>query len=146
MSPMSERPSRRMWGPRTGLLAIVAGIALLTAGCSGSSSPAGSAAPSAAGGAAGRSASPSAGSGRPSAAAGRITPQRELAYSECMRSHGVPGVPTSLPSIAPGSVPTSNGPHFKAAQANGPGPGSPQWEAAQKACRSLMPAPAEVPG
>jgi hypothetical protein len=121
--------------------AIVAVIALLASGCS--ASPAGGSGGSTAGG----SARPSAGgSGGPAAAGRRITPQKQLAYSECMRSHGVPGVPTSLPRIAPGSAPSSNGSHFKAVTVNGPNPGSPQWQAAQQACRSLMPVPAEVPG
>jgi hypothetical protein len=84
------------------------------------------------------------GSGGPSAAGRRITPQQLLAYSECMRSHGVPGVPASLPNPVPGKPPSQG--HFKPVQANGPGPGSPQWQAAQQACQSLMPTPAKVPG
>ena len=125
---------------RSGLLVIVAGSAMLTAACSGSPSGGGSgAAP-----AAGSLASPSGGSGG-SPDAGRPTDRRkQLAYSKCMRSHGVPGVPTSLPGPVPGTPPSTG--NFGAAPASGPGPGSPQWQAAQQACRSLMPMPAMVPG
>jgi hypothetical protein len=135
------RRLRRMRWPRTGLLTIVAVIALLIAsGCSGS--PPGHSpgrAPAAAG-----SASPSPGPGG-SSAPGRPTGQpKQLAYSECMRAHGVPGVPTSLPSPASGKPPSQA--NFRPAQANGPAPGSPQWDAAQHACRSLMPAPTLVSG
>jgi hypothetical protein len=142
-SPFSGSPWTR-W-PRTGL-AIVAVTALLTAACSGSSSAGGSGGSPAARG----SASPSAGSGgSPAAGASpavgtRISPQRQLAFSECMRAHGVPGVPTSFPAPVPGNPPSTG--NFKPAQANGPNPGSPQWNAAQQACRSLAPAPAKVPG
>jgi hypothetical protein len=130
---------------RTGLVAIVAGIALLTAACSGSPSAAGGSggAPATAG-----SASSPAGSSPGSSSAGRPAANgKQLAYSKCMRSHGVPGVPTSLPSVVPGSAPSPNGPHWNAAApVSGPNPGSPQWQAAQQACRSLMPSPALVPG
>jgi hypothetical protein len=143
MTPVS---ARRLW---PGLLAAVAAVALLTAACSGSSSPGGS------GGspAAGKSASPSAGSGRSPAPAGsggpsvvgrRISPRRQLAFSECMRSHGVPGVPTSFPGPVSGTPPSTG--NFKPVQGNGPNPGSPQWNAAQQACRSLAPSPVKVPG
>jgi hypothetical protein len=126
--------------PWTGLLAIVAGIALLTAACSGSPAQGGSGeAPAVRG-----SASPSRGSGGSSAAGRPVTQQRQLAYSECMRSHGVPGVPTSFPKPVLGQPPSKGS--LEPAQADGPGPGSPQWQAAQQACQSLMPSPAEVPG
>jgi hypothetical protein len=131
--------------PRTALLAIVAAIALLTAACSGS--------PSAAGGSgrapatAGSTSSPAARSGGSLSAGSPSADQKQLAYSKCMRSHGVPGVPTSFPSAAPGSAPSPSGPNWKAAApVSGPNPGSPQWQAAQQACRSLMPLPALVPG
>jgi hypothetical protein len=130
-SRQSRRCTLRCLG---GILA--AAVAVLTAACSGSS-PGGSAdAPPAASG----SASP----GGSSAAVRPISQQKQLAYSNCMRSHGVPGVPTSFPSLAPGKPPKKA--NFKPAGASGPAPGSPQWEAAQQACRSLMPAPVEVPG
>jgi hypothetical protein len=55
-----------------------------------------------------------------------------LAYSRCMRTHGVPEFPD----------PNSNG---EISVAGAPGsaldPNSPQWKAAQQACQSLMPGP-----
>ncbi|HXW47395.1 MAG TPA: hypothetical protein VEL03_21550 [Streptosporangiaceae bacterium] len=128
----------RAWSRRAGLLALAAGLTLLTAACGGSSS-AGSGGSSAAG----RSGSTAAGSGgavvRPAAG------QKQLAYSQCMRKHGVPGVPSSLPSIAPGAPPSS-GPHWAKALAGGPDPNSPRFLAAQQACRSLEPPPHWVAG
>jgi hypothetical protein len=137
--------SRRMRWPRTGLLVTVAGIALLAAACSASPSGAGTSggAPAAV-----RSASSPAGGSRGASPAGKLTTnEKQLAYSRCMRSHGVPGVPTSLPRVVPGSAPSPSGPDWNAAApVSGPNPGSPQWQAAQQACRSLMPAPALVAG
>jgi hypothetical protein len=129
---------RRMRWPRMGLLAIVASSALLAAACSGSPS-AGSSGGSPAGGS--TSSSPGSTSSSPdpggSSSAGRsATQQKQLAYSECMRAHGVPDVPTSMPSVEPGSVPSSNTPHWSGVSASGPNPGSPQFEAAQQACHS----------
>jgi hypothetical protein len=49
-----------------------------------------------------------------------------LVFAECMRSHGVPKFPD----------PTSNGLNFRGA---GIDPQSPQFQAAQQACQSLMP-------
>jgi hypothetical protein len=125
-----------------GLLAILVAVALLTAACDGGSSAGGS------GGAraAARPASPPSGAGASSAASSPVGQRKQLAYSECMREHGVPDVPTALPSIVPDGVPSSNGPHWNAAAVGGPSPGSPQWLAAQQACRSVMPKPALVPG
>ncbi|HTZ91883.1 MAG TPA: hypothetical protein VMB74_05765 [Streptosporangiaceae bacterium] len=71
-----------------------------------------------------------------------MTRQRQLAYSECMRKHGVPGVPTSLPSPVPGEPSATF--NAKPGTANGPSPGSPRWLAAQQACRSLAPSPARM--
>jgi hypothetical protein len=56
---------------RTVMVAIAAGIALLTSGCGGGGTPTGSGA-------------------SPSSTAGQ---SKALAYSECVRSHGVPGFP-----------------------------------------------------
>jgi hypothetical protein len=140
---MSHGRGRRLrpnsW-QRTGLLVTVTGVALLTAACSGSPSGASS------GGApaAGSSASPSPGSANSPRARGPATQQKQLAYSLCMGKHGVPGVPTALPSIAPGSASPSSSPHWNAAPAGGPNPGSPQWQAAQRACQSLLPRPAAM--
>ena len=134
-----RRPElRRMRWPRMGLLAILASIALLAAACSSSPS-AGSSGGSPAGGS--TSSSPGSASSSPdpagsSPASRSSTQQQQLAYSKCMRAHGVPDVPTSMPSVQPGTVPSSNTPHWSGAGAGGPDPGSPQFEAAQQACHS----------
>jgi hypothetical protein len=137
-----HRRRPRMWRPGPGLLAIVVGIVLLAAACSGSSSPGGSGAPS--GGSArpsgGSSARPSAGDSPSSSSAGKS----QLAYSECMNSHGVPGVPTSFPSPVPGKPPSKL--IAKPADTSGPAYGSPEWQAAQQACQSLLPASTWVAG
>jgi hypothetical protein len=66
--------------------------------------------------------------------------QKQLAWSRCMRSHGVE-VPTSAPSPAPGGSAT-------AAELGGPtvNPNSPQYQAAQHACRSVEPGGIHVGG
>jgi hypothetical protein len=117
--------------PRAGLLAIVAVVALLAAACSGSPATGGSARPSTAGG----SASPTAATGGSSPPAVRpALQQKVLAYTDCMRSHGVP-MPI-LPAV-PGNP--SGTPTAQPANANGPGPNSPQFQAAQRVCQSLLP-------
>jgi hypothetical protein len=135
-----RRRQRWLWWPRAGLLAIVAGIALMAAACSSSPSTAGD--PGKAPATVGPTSSPS--------STGKTTSdQKQLAYSRCMRSHGVPGVPTSMPSVEPGAQPSPTSANWQAAapaSASGPAPGSPQWQAAQQACRSLMPAPSLIPG
>jgi hypothetical protein len=123
------------------VLAAVACVAVPVTACSGSPS------------AAGHSASPAPGVTRPSddspggspAAAQTAANRRQLAYSVCMRKHGVPGVPTFLPDItpSPSSTPRQN---WNAGAVSGPTPGSPQFVAAQQACRSQMPKPRWVPG
>jgi hypothetical protein len=136
-----RRRQPRVWSRGAGLPGIVALIAVLTAACSGSSSPGAPGQSPAAGGlaspsAAGGPASPSAASsGGPPAPPGRVTPQQQLAYSECMRSHGVPDVPTSLPSPPTGKGATKSA----IAPGNGPDPDSPQWQAANQDCQSLLP-------
>jgi len=131
-----HRTMRPCWRPAV-LLAIVVDIALLTAACSGTSPSGGSGGSSAKGG----SASPSATSFPSPSSAGKS----QLAYSECMSSHGVPGVPVSFPTSLP-TASSSSGPHWKPVQASGPNPGSPQFDAAQQACRSLQPEPPRVVG
>jgi hypothetical protein len=71
---------RRAWPQRVGLLAAVAGLALLTVACSSNSSSTGT------GG------SPQAASVTPSAS------HQAVAFAQCMRAHGVPNYPD------PGSV------------------------------------------
>jgi hypothetical protein len=91
---------------RTAMLVVTAGIALLTAACGGGS-----------GTAAGSSASPSATS----------TYAKEVAYAQCMRSHGVPNFPD----------PDSNG-QFDI-NGNSINLHSAQVQSAQNACKSLSP-------
>jgi hypothetical protein len=127
-----SRGWRRGLPHRAGILAATVGLALLTA-CSGSSPPGASGGSSATG----DPVSSSAGRGGSSSAGSPVTQQKQLAFSRCMRSHGVPGIPTSFPGL-PSGAPPGNGPH-KLVQASGPNPGSPQWNAAVQACRSLLP-------
>ena len=68
-----------------------------------------------------------------SAPAGSAPPKGEaglLAYSQCMRAHGVPDFPD----------PVGNSLQLKASQGSDLDPTSPQNIAAQKACKSLQPA------
>ncbi len=134
-----RRRLRRMQSRDTGLLAIAALIALLAAACSASPSEGSSGGAPAAVASASQSVD---GSGSSSAPATPVTQQKQLAYSGCMREHGVPGVPTSLPSPVLGKPPRKL--NAKPGPANGPNPGSPLWQAAQQACRSLAPSPARM--
>lgn len=87
--------------PRAGVLAaVVAGIALLVAACGG-------------------------GGGGSSAAVGPAKYQKALAYTRCMRSHGVPNFPD----------PTSQGRFIP----TGIDQRSPQVQSANFACRHLLP-------
>lgn len=137
---MNDQNRRRGLRRLAAIAAAAAGIGLLAAACNGSPSAERSGGAPAPGGSASR---PPGSSG--SSAAGRLpSGTQQLAYSQCMRAHGVPGVPTSLPRPVLGKPPSKL--TAKPAPANGPGPGSAQWQAAQQACRSLVPTPAMVPG
>jgi hypothetical protein len=68
------------------------------------------------------------GSGNSSAAAGSTTYQKALAYAQCMRSRGVPGWPD----------PNSQG-NFLTGPADYLTQGSPEFQAASKACQHLLP-------
>jgi hypothetical protein len=61
--------------------------------------------------------------------------QKFLAYSQCMRTHGVPSFPD--PKFTGGGAQI---------QLQGIGPGSPGFEKAQKACQSKMPGRVGGPG
>jgi hypothetical protein len=107
-----HRGRRPAWPRRAGLVAAaLACLALVAAACSSSASP-GAGAGAAGGG----------GSGKPSA----------LAFSRCMRAHGI----TAFPD------PNSQG---QIGISGGPGTGidrnSPQFKAAMEACRPLLPPP-----
>jgi hypothetical protein len=78
----------RMWAPRTWLLAIVIGIALLTVACSGGSSTS----PVASLGGSGNSAGHGNGGGSSATAQPRGNPTQLLdEWASCMRGHGDPG-------------------------------------------------------
>jgi hypothetical protein len=95
--------------------AALTGLALLAAGCAGGS-PSGAAVASL----------PSATSTASQAAAQRGDPVK---YSQCMRAHGVPNFPD----------PGANGGISISAGKSGLNPGSPQWKAAETACKPLAP-------
>jgi hypothetical protein len=90
---------------RAGLYAVLAALTLLAAACGGSSSP------GAAGGSPHNSASASA-----------------VAYSACMRSHGVPDYPDPGPD---GNLPKGNAQAFEVTDS--------QFQTAERACRHLLP-------
>lgn len=58
-----------------------------------------------------------------------------VAYSRCMRAHGVPGFPDPTESNS------GNGSTITMSSGSGVDPQSPVFEAAQRACRSLRPRP-----
>jgi hypothetical protein len=89
---------RRHWGM---LAVVLAAAALLAAACGGGSSP---------------------------ASAAQTTYQKAVAFSQCMRAHGVPGFPDPQSN---GAILT--GPQDHLAQ------GSPSFVAANKACQHLLP-------
>jgi hypothetical protein len=96
---------------RASVLAVAAGLVLLTAACGGSPS--------------------STGSGDSPNAGGSAGPPSALAFSRCMRSHGVPNFPDPPPSFSgkfPGSSPQQLGVSAS------------QIRAATVACRDLLPA------
>jgi hypothetical protein len=130
------------------VLACLAVPALLVAGCGGSSDPgvaklgttAASSTPAAGGSEAphgGSSASSPGGGGEQhseAAIAGPSGPEAQkkmVAFAQCMRSHGVSDFPE----------PTEGKLLIKGTSKNGLNPGSPQFQSAMKACRSLAPAP-----
>lgn len=91
---------------RAGLYAALVALALFAAACGGSNSPG-----AAGGGSPGNSASASA-----------------VAYSVCMRSHGVPDYPDPEPD---GSLPKGNAQAF--------GVSDSQYQTAERACQHLLP-------
>jgi len=111
---------------RAGLLTTpLAGIALLAAACSGGT-PSASVAHT---GSTTSTTAPSSGSGSAGSGSGGVT----VAYSACMRSHGVPNFPD--PNSQGGiSIKASSG-----SGGSGIDPNSPQYLAAQKDCAKLAP-------
>jgi hypothetical protein len=70
--------------------------------------------------------------GAPSPAEQAQMRQQALAFSACMRKHGVPNFPD--PQFSSGGSVT-----MKIGSSSGIDPQSPQFQAAQKACQSLLP-------
>lgn len=105
------RRPRRAW-PRPARTAaaiiVTAALALLTAACGGSPSPTGS--------------------GGSRGAAGSANSQKILAFSRCVRSHGVPNFPDPNSS---GVLPKTQVAQLAAS--------SPQFPAAHRACEHLLP-------
>ncbi len=115
---------------RTNLsLIVLAGAALLLAGCGGASPSPGvahlSSRTSASSAASGGGSSSSSESGGP-------TQQQMIAFSQCMRSHAVP----EFPEPTEGHLPLRVGGNGKVAGVN---PGSAEFQAARRVCRKLLP-------
>ena len=126
------RRPRRAWPPaaRTAAATIAAALPLLAAACSGSPSSTGS--PTSPGG------SPTAGG---AANAGQSANAQLLAFSQCVRSHGVPDFPDPQPGAS----------NAKFSGAQQLGVSSSRYQTAVNACQHLLPAgvddqfpPAEV--
>jgi hypothetical protein len=111
-------------------LAVLAGGTLLFAGCGGSSSSPGvahlAASTSTSSNANGGASSSSSTSGPPSQ-------QQMVAFSQCMRSHGVPEFPEPTEGHLLVRSKDNNG------HVSGVNPRSPQFQAAQRACGKLLP-------
>jgi hypothetical protein len=126
------RTARRVRGPRAGLAAVaLVGAALVVGGCGGSSPSAGvahlgssSTSTTSSAGSAGSSSGGSAGSASPQSQA--------VAYSACMRAHGVPNFPDPKVSVSGNGVKVAIGvtPAIT---------GNPHFNAAQQACSKLLP-------
>ena len=112
---------RRRWcrarPPRAGVLAVTAGLVLLTAACGGSPSSSGSPSSTGTGG------SPNAG--------GSASSPSALAFSRCMRAHGVPNFPDPPPSFN-GKFPGSSPQQLGVSES--------RIRAATGACQNLLPA------
>jgi hypothetical protein len=108
-------------------VAGLSSVLLVVAGCGGSSNPGVAHLASAKGPTSGPSESGGESSGGSTSEASK--PQAMVAFAQCMRTHGVP----SFPEPHEGHV------MFQGNPGKGLGPGSPQFEAAQKVCRHLLP-------
>jgi hypothetical protein len=108
---------------------VLASAALLLAGCGGGSSSSGVAhlSTSTAGG------SPASGGGSSSPESSASTQQKMVAYSQCMRTHGVPEFPEPTQGHLLIHSSVHNG------HVTGVNPESAQFQAAAKACKSLAP-------
>jgi hypothetical protein len=128
-SHMHREPRRPVWrGPFGGTLvaAGLAGAALLAAGCGGSSTPAVASLSA-------KNAATSTGAegGASTSEGGRPSQQQLVAFTQCMRSHGV----ANFPEPVEGRIELGAGPGSK----GGLDPGSAQFQAAQRQCSKLLP-------
>jgi hypothetical protein len=98
------------------LAGVMAAVALALSACGG-----GSSGPPVASGGSATSSAPSGGGSAGGSAYGKA-----LAYARCIRAHGVPGFPDPSSGQQPAAA--------------GADTGSPQFQAAERACRSLAPA------
>ncbi len=110
-------------------LTVLAGAALLTAGCGGSSPSAGVAHLANAS----TSSDASTAGSSSSTEGGRPSQQQLVAYSQCMRSHGLP----EFPEPTEGHLIVHNSSHN--GHVTGINPESAQFQSAQKACAKLAP-------
>jgi hypothetical protein len=104
---------------------VLASVALLVAGCGGSSSSPGVAHLSTST----SSDSPASGSGSSSPESSASTQQKMVKFSQCMRTHGEPEFPE----------PTEGAIRIQNHNGHGPNPESPRFQAAEKACRKYAP-------
>jgi hypothetical protein len=111
-------------------VAVLAGATLLVAGCGGSSSSPGVAHLSAS---TSSSSSASGGGSSSSPEGGPPSPQKMVAFSQCMRTHGVP----EFPEPTEGKLLVRGSDHN--GHVTGVNPRSSQFQAAQKACAKLAP-------
>ncbi|MEN3280565.1 MAG: hypothetical protein V7607_1705 [Solirubrobacteraceae bacterium] len=116
----TKRPGRRIGSRRAGsFAAVLIGASLAVAACGGGSDGPGVA-------------SAGSSSTAPAKSSPSSAKKSALAYSTCMRGHGVPNFPD----------PDSKGQIVvQGTQENGLGPDSPQMKAAVQACKSLEPRP-----
>jgi hypothetical protein len=111
---MNNEADGHPWLRRAGALAIIAGIALLATACSASSAA---------------SSGASNGSGTSNAAGAKSSGYAaEVAYSRCMRSHGVPNFPDPQHNASGTGIATT-----------GIDTSSPQYHSADATCRHLLP-------
>src|ERR1700758_2993593 len=118
-----DRPPRRARPPAVRIAAAIlatAALPLLAAACS--SSPSSTSSPSSSS----TGSSPNATS--PAAAAGATSSASTVAYSQCMRAHGVPKYPDPASG---GQLPKGDAQHFGVSQS--------QYQAAQNACQHVLP-------
>lgn len=132
-----RRPRRPRPPARAALVALAIAVALLAAACSGGRPSTGSGASPGSGAAASSGSASSAGSGGSPSAAGSSSRQRlAIAYSRCMRSHGVTQYPDPGPASSGYAVPV-----IPPAKADSFGVSASVVMRADHACQALLPPP-----